>query len=77
MIRLRNQPRFRAWFGEHEKIQIGTLVKSFPLGIGTERCHGEHALLRYLAEACQEAAQGTGGDTRQIRLETDADLVWW
>ncbi|HSO80797.1 MAG TPA: 3'-5' exonuclease, partial [Chromatiaceae bacterium] len=36
---------------------------------------GEHALLRYLAEACQEAGQSSGGDARQIRLETDADLV--
>ncbi len=36
---------------------------------------GEHALLRYLAEACREAGQGSGGDARQIRLETDADLV--
>ncbi|MFZ1575619.1 MAG: UvrD-helicase domain-containing protein, partial [Chromatiaceae bacterium] len=36
---------------------------------------GEHALMRYLAEECQEAGQGSGGDARLIRLETDADLV--
>jgi exodeoxyribonuclease V beta subunit len=36
---------------------------------------GEHALMRYLAEECQDAAQGAGGDARLIRLETDADLV--
>lgn len=36
---------------------------------------GEHALLRYLAEACQETGQGPSGNARQIRLETDADLV--
>ncbi len=36
---------------------------------------GEHALMRYLAEECQEAAQGSGNDARLIRLETDADLV--
>ena len=36
---------------------------------------GEHALIRYLAEECQDAEQGSGGDARLIRLETDADLV--
>ncbi len=42
---------------------------------------GEHALIRYLAEQRQEAEQqkkggrGSGGDARQIRLESDADLV--
>ena len=42
---------------------------------------GEHALIRYLAEQRQEAEQqkksgrGTGGDARQIRLESDANLV--
>jgi exodeoxyribonuclease V beta subunit len=36
---------------------------------------GEHALIRYLAEQLQEAGQGAGGDARQIRLESDADLV--
>ena len=38
---------------------------------------GEHALIRYLAEQLQEAeaGQGAGGDARQIRLESDADLI--
>ncbi|HET19302.1 MAG TPA: exodeoxyribonuclease V subunit beta [Chromatiales bacterium] len=39
---------------------------------------GEHALLRHLAEQRVEAARGVasaGGDARQIRLESDADLV--
>ncbi len=36
---------------------------------------GEQALIRYLAEECQDAEQGSGGDARLIRLETDADLV--
>lgn len=36
---------------------------------------GEHALIRYLAEQQQETGQGAGGDARQIRLESDADLV--
>ncbi|CAK0770879.1 RecBCD enzyme subunit RecB [Gammaproteobacteria bacterium] len=40
---------------------------------------GEHALIRHLAEQRQEAAQGAGrggrDDARQIRLESDADLV--
>ncbi|MFZ4534900.1 exodeoxyribonuclease V subunit beta [Propionivibrio sp.] len=36
---------------------------------------GEHALIRYLAEQLREAGQGAGGDARQIRLESDADLV--
>lgn len=45
------------------------------------RLDGEHALIRYLAEQRQEAEQqrkggrGSGGDARQIRLESDADLV--
>ncbi len=34
---------------------------------------GEHALIRHLAEQRQDAA--AGGDARQIRLESDADLV--
>jgi exodeoxyribonuclease V beta subunit len=36
---------------------------------------GEHALIRYLAEQQQESGQGAGGDARQLRLESDADLV--
>ncbi|MEY2633645.1 MAG: hypothetical protein RIR00_2299, partial [Pseudomonadota bacterium] len=35
---------------------------------------GEHALIRYLAEQRAEAAGGSG-DARQLRLESDADLV--
>ncbi|TDS95651.1 DNA helicase/exodeoxyribonuclease V beta subunit [Rahnella sp. BIGb0236] len=34
---------------------------------------GEHALIRYLAEQCQDEHQG--GDARKLRLESDADLV--
>lgn len=36
---------------------------------------GEQALIRYLAEECQEAGGGGRDDARQIRLESDADLV--
>ncbi|WP_139052900.1 exodeoxyribonuclease V subunit beta [Thiocapsa marina] len=36
---------------------------------------GEHALIRHLAEQCRDAGRGAGGDARQIRLESDADLV--
>jgi exodeoxyribonuclease V beta subunit len=36
---------------------------------------GEHALIRYLAEQCRDADRGAGGDAKQIRLESDADLV--
>lgn len=36
---------------------------------------GEHALIRYLAEQQQEDGSSSGGDARQIRLESDADLV--
>jgi exodeoxyribonuclease V beta subunit len=35
---------------------------------------GEHALLRHLAEQRRETVAG-GGDARQLRLESDADLV--
>jgi exodeoxyribonuclease V beta subunit len=35
---------------------------------------GEHALIRYLAEQGQDAASNAG-DARQLRLESDADLV--
>ncbi|WP_374480813.1 exodeoxyribonuclease V subunit beta [Zoogloea sp.] len=34
---------------------------------------GEHALIRHLAE--QRREDSVGGDTRQVRLESDADLV--
>jgi exodeoxyribonuclease V beta subunit len=37
---------------------------------------GEHGLIRYLAEQRNAAAEGNGGgDARQIRLESDGDLV--
>ena len=36
---------------------------------------GEHALIRHLAEQCRDADRGASGDVRQIRLESDADLV--
>ncbi len=37
---------------------------------------GEHALIRHLAEQREDAAAGIGGaDARQIRLESDADIV--
>ncbi|UHD17478.1 exodeoxyribonuclease V subunit beta [Thiocapsa bogorovii] len=36
---------------------------------------GEHALIRHLAEQCRDADRGANGDARQIRLESDADLV--
>ncbi len=36
---------------------------------------GEHALIRHLASECQDAADGTSNEGRQIRLESDADLV--
>ncbi|MEI6413395.1 MAG: 3'-5' exonuclease, partial [Pseudomonadota bacterium] len=40
---------------------------------------GEHAIIRHLAEQRREAAQEEGrggrGDARQVRLESDADLV--
>ena len=35
---------------------------------------GEHALIRHLAEQQQDGAS-SGGDARQLRLESDADLV--
>lgn len=36
---------------------------------------GEHALIRHLAEQRQDGAHGGSGDARQVRLESDADLV--
>ena len=36
---------------------------------------GEHALIRHLAEQCRDASRGARRDERQIRLESDADLV--
>ena len=36
---------------------------------------GEHALLRHLAEQQHEGAPSGSGDVRQLRLESDADLV--
>lgn len=36
---------------------------------------GEHALIRHLANERRDAAEGTGNEGRQIRLESDADLV--
>lgn len=39
-------------------------------------CHGEHALIRFLAQERVEAQSAGGGDDpRQIRLESDADRV--
>ena len=36
---------------------------------------GEHALIRYLDEQCQDEGGSAGGDARQLRLESDAGLV--
>lgn len=36
---------------------------------------GEHALIRHLAEQCRDASRATRREERQIRLESDADLV--
>jgi exodeoxyribonuclease V beta subunit len=36
---------------------------------------GEHALIRYLDEQCEDESAGGGGDARQLRLESDAALV--
>ncbi len=36
---------------------------------------GEHALIRHLAEECEDERGGANGDARQIRLESDADLI--
>ena len=36
---------------------------------------GEHALIRHLANECRDAADGTSQEGRQMRLESDADLV--
>ncbi|HVE07869.1 MAG TPA: exodeoxyribonuclease V subunit beta [Paraburkholderia sp.] len=36
---------------------------------------GEHGLIRHLVEEREAAQEGSGGDARQIRLESDGDLV--
>ncbi|KND60503.1 Exodeoxyribonuclease V beta chain [Candidatus Burkholderia verschuerenii] len=36
---------------------------------------GEHGLIRHLLEEREAAQEGTGGDARQMRLESDGDLV--
>jgi exodeoxyribonuclease V beta subunit len=36
---------------------------------------GEHGLIRYLVEQREASEEGGGGDARQIRLESDGDLV--
>ncbi|KNH10014.1 Exodeoxyribonuclease V beta chain [Candidatus Burkholderia brachyanthoides] len=36
---------------------------------------GEHGLIRHLLEEREAAQDGTGGDARQMRLESDGDLV--
>ncbi|MEA3122807.1 MAG: exodeoxyribonuclease beta subunit, partial [Paraburkholderia sp.] len=36
---------------------------------------GEHGLIRHLLEEREAAEEGSGGDARQIRLESDGDLV--
>ena len=36
---------------------------------------GEHALIRYLDEQREDESAGGGGDARQLRLESDAELV--
>ncbi|GAA5235458.1 exodeoxyribonuclease V subunit beta [Verticiella sediminum] len=36
---------------------------------------GEHALIRHLAQARAEGRRAGGGDARQLRLESDADIV--
>ncbi|WP_020507556.1 exodeoxyribonuclease V subunit beta [Lamprocystis purpurea] len=60
---------------EGERILTDLLHLAELLQQASSRLDGEHALIRYLAEQCRDASRGAKGDARQIRLESDADLV--
>ncbi|MCB1930986.1 MAG: exodeoxyribonuclease V subunit beta [Candidatus Accumulibacter sp.] len=57
-----------------ERILTNVLHLSELLQQASTLLDGEHALIRYLAEQQQDAASN-GRDARQLRLESDADLV--
>ncbi|ARP84950.1 exodeoxyribonuclease V subunit beta [Bordetella genomosp. 9] len=58
-----------------ERVMTDILHIAEALQQASARIDGEHALLRYLAEMRQTAAQGEENDALTIRLESDADLV--
>ena len=60
--------------GDGERILTDVLHLAELLQQASTLLEGEHALIRYLAEQRQAADSGQG-DARQIRLESDADLV--
>jgi exodeoxyribonuclease V beta subunit len=65
--------------GDHvlggERVLTDLLHLAELLQQASNQLDGEHALIRHLAEQCRDADRGAGNDVRQIRLESDADLV--
>ncbi|WP_295391556.1 exodeoxyribonuclease V subunit beta [uncultured Thiodictyon sp.] len=60
---------------EGERILTNLLHLAELLQQSSTLLEGEHALIRHLAEQCEDGASGANGDARQLRLESDADLV--
>lgn len=62
--------------GDGERIMTDLLHLAELLQQASTTLDGEHALIRYLAEQRDGSAESNGsGDARQIRLESDGDLV--
>ena len=58
-----------------ERILTDLLHLAELLQHASQRLEGEHALVRFLAEQIADSSSSVTNDVRQIRLESDADLV--
>jgi len=61
--------------GEGERTLTDLLHLAELLQAASGLIEGEYGLIRYLAEQCADQRSGSQDDARQIRLESDADLV--
>lgn len=80
-------PMLRRLLGDHdvparllaapggERVLTDVLHLAELLQQASQTLDGEHALIRHLAVERDDAARGANDDTRQMRLESDADLV--
>ncbi|CAK0775032.1 RecBCD enzyme subunit RecB [Gammaproteobacteria bacterium] len=69
------EARCSAGTPDGERILTDVLHLTELLQQASAHLDGEHALIRYLAEQCDDSESQAENDLRQIRLESDSDLV--
>ncbi|WP_250510955.1 exodeoxyribonuclease V subunit beta [Caballeronia sp. GACF4] len=66
---------FELQAGNGERVLTDLLHLAELLQQASVLIEGEHGLIRHLVEEHEAALEGSGGDARQMRLESDGDLV--